>query len=242
MIAHFVICSLGSTDLLELAIASVHKFAGDATLDHITIPDSELGNPNAHGRALTQWAYDPQREPIPDDDVVVIMDPDVAILSPKWRAQMERAFNLDPNLGIWGAGCMEDFGLRIHPSMMVIRGKTFNTMSATFRPFSRPGDTEWLDTGGWYCKCARDKGWNLQRVERALHYDWQGFSAWYWEHAIYLQHAWDHEREVMPMWVHLGGGTWSDPTRLNLWQRLRRRQAIAKRRKFVEAVKKALAS
>ena len=241
MIAHFVICVLGSADLLELAIASVHKFAGDATLDLIQLPDSAYGNAFAHGRALDQWRTKVERDPIPDEDVVVLMDPDTAILSPHWRVAMERAFALFPQVGVWGAGCTEDMGRRIHPSMMAIRGKAFNTLTATFRDFHRPTDTEWLDTGGWYCKCAEAHGWQLFGVERALGFDWHGAAAWYREGSDTLRHLWDHEIEVTPMWVHLGGGTHSDPARLNWWQRLRRRQAIAKRRRFIEAVKTVLA-
>lgn len=240
MIAHFVICTLGSADLLEVAIASVHKFAGDATLDLIELPERALGDRDAHGRALDQWQREPGREAIPDHDVVVIMDPDVAILSAHWRVEMERTLRVMPNVGIWGAGCREDFGLRVHPSMMVIRGTVFNTLTSTFRPFARPGDTEFLDTAGWYCKCARDKGWKLWREERALGYDWHGAAAWYPYTATFLRHAWEHEQTPTPMWAHLGGGTWSDPARLTWWQRQRRRRAVAKRREFIAAVTQVL--
>ena len=243
MIAHFVICTLGSQDLVELAVASIHKFAGDATLDLIQLPESALGDRNAHGHALDQWQRNEEREPIPDEDVVVVMDPDVAILSDKWRTEMERTFKLLPKVGIWGAGCTEDFGLRIHPSMMVIRGVVFNTLTSSFKPFHRPTDTQWLDTGGWYCKCAVNRGWKLWREERALGHDWHGAAAWYDVTATYLRHKWDHEETTpLPMWVHLGGGTWSDPTRLTWWQRQRRRSALAKRRKFIEAVEKVLSA
>lgn len=242
MIAHFVICTLGSPDLLELAIASVHKYAGETTLDLLRLPESAYGNPAAHGNALDTWRNEMvEQRAFPDEDAVVIMDPDTVILTSDWRTEMETTFRHMSKVGIWGAGCREDFGLRIHPSMMAIRGTVFNNLTATFRPFARPGDREWLDTGGWYCKCARDHGWKLWREERALGYDWHGASAWYAHSTQYLRHQYAHHTYITPMWVHLGGGTHSDPARLNWVQKLRRRRAIATRRRFVAAVKEHLA-
>lgn len=229
MIAHFVICALGSADLLRLAVASIHKFAGESTLDIVTLSDKAVGDAHAHGRALDQWRDSHEREQVSNDDVVVIMDPDAVILSLQWRKEMEATFTLMPKVGIWGAGCREDFGLRVHPSMMAIRGTLFNTSSASFKPYSRKGDRDWRDTAGWYCKVARDKGWRLWREERALGHDWHGAAAWcHWR------------APNVPMWVHLGGGTWSDPARLTWWQRQRRRQAIKTRRRFIAACEEVL--
>jgi hypothetical protein len=235
MIARFVICALGSADLVALAVASIEKFAGDATVDLIQLRESALGDPNAHGRALDQWRLNTEREPIPDEDVVVIMDPDAAITSPLWRKQLEYAMWF-PQVGIWGAGCKEDFGARIHPLMMAIRGKCFNEIDATFRPFHREGTFEWRDTAGWYCKCALTKGWTLRAVERFGTY--QKASGNWWR--VPDVQAWVFGFDTL--FVHLGGGTWSDPTRLTWWQRQRRRRALRLRRRYVAEVRKILAT
>ncbi len=227
MIAHFVICYLGGMDLLQLAVASIHKFAGDATVDLVKIPEVKLGDPQAHGLALDQWSRESMVETYIDDrDVVVVMDPDAAILSHKFRMRLEDVFD-DPNVGIWGAGCREDFGLRVHPMMMAIRGKLFNLQAekeTTFRPFVPDGQQEWRDTGGWYCKCAVTRGWELVREERRLGQDWHGAAAF----------------GEGPLFVHLGGGTWSDPARMSWLQRVKNRRAIQRRRSFIAAVESVL--
>lgn len=227
MIAHFVICHIGSYDLIQLAVASIHKFAGDATVDLVEIPDSKFGDPQAHGRALDQWSREALLEmDIDDRDVVVVMDPDAAILSHTFRPRMEAVF-ANPNVGIWGAGCREDFGLRVHPMLMAIRGKLFNLqagLETTFRPLAPEHSTEWRDTGGWYCKCAVTRGWELKREERRLGQDW------HWAAAF------GNHPAVRPMFVHLGGGTTSDPARMNWLQRVKNRRAIQRRRSFITAV------
>jgi hypothetical protein len=240
MIAHFVVCTLGSADLVAVCVASIEKFGGDAQLHLIQLPDSAYLNPLAHGRALDQWrnAIEDRAIPISDHDVVVIMDPDCAILSPQWRPVMEKAFANDPHLGVWGAGSREDFGPRVHPSMMVIRASLFVRLTSSFQP---RGEGDWRDTGGWYCKCVVAGGWRVTPVERAHGWDWHGASAWYdpWV-KLSLRTLWDHGIAPMPLWSHLGGGTHTDVSRLTWWQRQARRPAIRRRRRWVAEVEKVL--
>ena len=138
MIAHFVVCALGEQDLLEACITSIDTFGGDSTLDVIKLPD-DTTDPAAHGRAFDQWRV--AHRVMPPGDVIVLMDPDCALLSHGWRRELERAMAL-PEVGIWGAGSTKDYGPRVHASLCAIRGDLWNTSAATFLPIPtrpRPG-------------------------------------------------------------------------------------------------------
>src|SRR3990167_6619637 len=124
LMLHFCIITLGCEDLVELALASIKKYAGDCVGDVGTLP-ADTTDPAMHGRAIDLWRA--RHGPVADDDLVVVMDPDVVILSVWWRIEMERAFRPD-QIGIWGAGSAEDFGPRVHVSMMAIRGKLWNAL------------------------------------------------------------------------------------------------------------------
>ncbi len=224
---HFCIITLGCADLVELALASIKKYAGDCVGDVGTLPMNTT-DPAMHGRAIDLWRE--RRNLIADHDTVVIMDPDVVILSDWWRREMESAFS-DPRVGIWGAGSAEDFGPRVHPSMMVIRGKLWNELPVTFVPGD---DKDWSDAGGHYCKWATWGGWGgwtLKPIERGA--DWHGFSAWGWCCGAQSEFC-------KPMWVHLGGGSHSDAARMTWLQRMRRWRAIRERERFKRLVKEHL--
>ena len=223
---HFCIITLGCADLVELALASIKKYAGNCVGDVGTLP-ADTTDPVMHGRAIDLWRA--RHGPVADDDIVVIMDPDVVILSGGWRREMESAFS-DPRIGIWGAGSAEDFGPRVHASMMAIRGKLWNELPVTFTPGN---DKNWRDTGGNYCKWATWGNWVLKPIERGL--DWHEFSAWGWCYGS--QTNW-----CKPAWVHLGGGSHSDPTRLTWLQRMRRWRAIRERERFKRLVREHLCS
>ena len=217
---HFCLVTLGSKDLLTLALASIDKYAGDCNVDIINNEPNYAKGSWAHGDALDHWRRS-QKLGIKDTDIVVIMDPDVVILSKWWREEVESAFR-QPSVGIWGAGARDDFGPRVHASMMCIRGQVFNDMDATFQPVMQ-GD--WRDTGGAYCRMASVTGWRVVPLERGK--DWNGSSAWwkpepspYWN---------------IPLWAHLGGGTHSDPTRLTRWERIKHFREISRRKHFVWA-------
>ena len=219
---HFCIITLGCADLVELALASIKKYAGDCVGDVGTLP-ADTTDPAMHGRAIDLWRA--RHGPVADNDIVVIMDPDVVILSDEWRREMIATFS-NPRIGIWGAGSAEDFGSRVHASMMAIRGKLWNKLPVTFAPGNDP---EWRDTGGNYCKWATWGDWILKPIERGA--DWHGFSAW-------KSYRWP----PVPLWAHLGGGSHSDPTRLTWLQRVRRRQAIRERERFKRVVREHLCS
>lgn len=212
---HFLLVTLGGEDLLALALASIDRYAGDCEVDIVRLP-ADTTDPFAHGHAIDFWR-ERQKFGVKDTDAVCIMDPDVVILSEWWRREVDRVLfdENDGSVGIWGAGSAEDYGPRIHASMMVIRGRLFNDLIRSFAPCLDPREREWRDTGGLYCMWAKDAGWRLNPVERGQ--DWHGFAAW-------------------GTWTHLGGGSHSDPTRMTTWQRLRQWKAIARRRTFIKAV------
>ncbi len=228
---HFLLVTLDGKDLLELAIASIDNYAGDCELDIVDLP-AETIDPWAHGRAIDFWRRR-QKIGIRDTDLVAIMDPDCAILSDWWRREVDEAFS-DPTIGIWGAGSTEDFGPRVHASMMVVRGELFNNYEYSFMPQST--DARWRDTGGNYCRLA-SQVYTIMPIERGHHYDWHGASAWYPYHMRnHMRFHWDHET-LCPMWVHLGGGSFSDPARMTRWQRITQWQAIRRRERFKRAVR-----
>ena len=131
---HFCIITLGCADLVELALASIKKYAGDCVGDVGTLP-ADTTDPAMHGRAIDLWRA--RHGPVADNDIVVIMDPDVVILYETWRMELDRAF-ANPQVGIWGAGSTEDFGPRVHASMMAIRGEVWNTLDRSFVPTDNP--------------------------------------------------------------------------------------------------------
>ena len=160
MIAHFVVCALGGQDLLEACIASIDTFGGEATtLDVIKLPD-DTTDPAAHGRAFDQWRA--AHRVMPPGDVIVLMDPDCALLSHGWRRELERAMAL-PEVGLWGAGSTKDYGPRVHASLCAIRGDLWNTSAATFLPI---GAGPWRDTAGsaaWWAM-ERQRLWSAPRL------------------------------------------------------------------------------
>lgn len=235
MIAHFIICTLGSADLVQLCLHSIRRFGGNCMVDIVDLP-ADTTDPAAHGYALNQWrqTYDGQ---VADDDVVVIMDPDCALLSAQWRIEMERAFSA-PHVAIWGAGAQEDFGPRVHASMMCIRGSFWNRrwmLNYGFVPCPDAREYKWRDTGGLVCMWAKAIGLTVQPLERGP--DWHGASAW-WGMKPVPSEAF----MPAPLWSHLGGGTHSDVTRLTWWQRQRRRRAIKQRRRWIKAVQTLLSN
>ena len=223
---HFCIITLGCADLVELALASIKKYAGDCVGDVGTLP-ADTTDPAMHGRAIDLWRA--RHGPVADNDIVVIMDPDVVILSHWWRLEMDAAFS-NLRVGIWGAGSREDFGPRVHASMMAIRGKLWNySLDIPAYTFVPKGDGAWRDTGGRFCCEATCDWWLLKPVERGR--DWLGeFSCW--RETTYQTGA--------PMWTHLGGGSHSDPSRLTWPQRIRRWRAIRERERFKRVVKEHL--
>ncbi len=213
---HFLLVTLGSRDLIELALASIDKYAGECEADIVDLP-KDTTDPAAHGRAIDFWRHR-QKIGIRDTDLVAIMDPDCALLSEWWRREVDAAF-VDSQVGIWGAGNAAAWGPRVHASMMVIRGQLFNNYEYSFIPQS--ADPRWRDTGGNYCRLASG-AWKIIPVEQA--HDWHGFSAW-------------------GSWTHLGGGSHSDVTRMTWKQRYLvpwRRRAIWKRKRFKRAVREHL--
>ena len=239
---HVLIVALGSRDLIDLARRSLHRYAHDVTT-HVEELPATTNDPRAHGAAIDRWRdamRDPDimswRGPIRDTDTVVIMDPDVAILSEWWLREMIRVlYDENPgDVGIWGAGSAEDFGPRVHASMMAIRGTLWNTSQATFLPI---GTGPWRDTGGFYCEQAMKLGWKVVPVERGS--DWNRFSAWWKIGSKYGDLA-NGIEERGPMWTHLGGGSHSDPTRMTWWQRIKRRRAVRERERFKAAVREHL--
>ena len=221
---HFCIVTLGGRDLVRLCQASLKKYSGFET--RWSFPSLSQWTPfdtTDHGLMLDHWRTE-MKGLIRDIDLVVIMDPDCVLLVFRWRHEIDRVFK-DSTIGIWGAGSTEDFGPRVHASMMVIRGELWNTLDRSFTPCTDPREQTWRDTGGLYCMFAKAAGWQLKPIERGP--DWHGVSAW-WSGST-------------PLWAHLGGGTWSDPTRMTWWQRIRRRKAIQQRRRFIAAVEEHLA-
>ena len=225
MIAHFVVCALGGQDLLEACIASIDTFGGEATtLDVIKLPD-DTTDPAVHGRAFDQWRA--AHRVMPPGDVIVLMDPDCALLSHGWRRELERAMAL-PEVGLWGAGSTKDYGPRVHASLCAIRGDLWNTSAATFLPI---GAGPWRDTAGHYCQQAAQLSWRVLPYERGV--DWVGGSAAWW--AMERQRLWSAPRLL---WSHLGGGSHSDPLRMTPWQRVKRWRRVQGRRIWREAVLK----
>lgn len=227
---HVCMVTLGGRDLVELAIASLNKYAGDdVSLDIVDLP-KDTTDPWAHGRAIDFWRQR-QKVGIRDSDLVAIMDPDCVLLEATWRREVDRVMSdeNDGNVGIWGAGASEDWGPRVHASMMVIRGKLFNNYEYSFMPQSL--DSRWRDTGGNYCRLAAGAGWRVVPAERGV--DWNGFSCW--RHSLPLTLVTDY-----PLWTHLGGGSHSDPTRMTPWQRIKRWRAVQRRERFKALVKEHL--
>lgn len=240
---HFCIVTLGSGDLRDMCVASIAKYAGqNVSVNQVPLP-SDTCDPRAHGQAIDEWRRT-WKGAIKDTDIVCVMDPDCILLSVWWRIELERAFadwsHADSYVGIWGAGSKEDFGPRVHASMMCVQGKLWNQAEWGFAPCTDPRERTWRDTGGLFCLWAVDHGWRVRPVERGP--DWQGASA-YWPFP-YRNRLWDepfyyyHERA--PMWSHLGGGTHSDPQRLTWWQRYKRRKQIKQRHRWAGAVKEHL--
>ena len=238
---HVLIVALGSHDLVDLARQSFHHYTqAHSVTSHVEELPLNTNDSRAHGAAIDRWRdtlREPQilgwRGPVWDSDIVVIMDPDVAILSEWWLREMERVL-LDENpgdVGIWGAGSAEDFGPRVHASMMAIRGRLWNFSQATFLPI---GTGPWRDTGGFYCEQAVKLGWKVVPVERGA--DWGDFSCWR------MQRRHDVAKPGLdsPIWTHLGGGSHSDPTRMTWWQRIKRRRAVRERERFKAAVREHL--
>lgn len=238
VIIHFLIVQLGGQDLVDLALASIAKYAPTSTVNVVPLPLT-ITDPAAHGRAIDQWR-ETYQGPVLDSDVVVLMDPDVVILSEQWRVKLDHAFADDMHIGIWGAGAAEDFGPRVHASMMAIRGKVWNTIKRSFTPCRDPREREWRDTGGLYCLWATDAGWPVEPLERGP--DWHGASAWWgmkWHTAPTIAGMYNW-REPVPLWSHLGGSSHSDPTRMTWWQRVKRVRQIRRRREWITAVKEHL--
>lgn len=213
MTIHMLICALGGDDLLPVCLASVVTYTR-ITPDIRYIPVNTT-DPCEHGRTIDTWRQESLAY-VKDEDVVAIVDPDVVLLSHQWQHEVKRAF-ANPAVGVWGAGSQEDFGPRVHASMLCVRGALWRDPGtgplSSFVPCLDPRERVWRDTGGMFCLGAVMAWWAVQPVERGP--DWHGASA-YWHEGI-------------PMWSHLGGGTHSDPARLTWWQRLRRRQAIQQR-------------
>lgn len=245
---HFLIITLGSADLVALALSSIRRYAPASMIDLVPLHPSTNGA-RAHGAAIDQWR-DTYAGQVADGDVVVIMDPDVVLLSAQWCKEVEGAF-ADERVGIWGAGARDDFGPRVHAHMMCIRGRVWNTVQATFTPCRDMRERAWRDTGGLYCLAAIDAGWQVQPLERGP--DWHGVSAWWGRQEWSVQTtmtilatAYAHLDATpkkmytpTPLWAHLGSSTHSDPLRLTWWQRLRRWRQIKQRRQFIAAVRNA---
>lgn len=222
---HFLLCTLGSPDLLELALRSIDRYAGECEVDVVKLDEATL-TPRSHGAAIDFWR-ERQKIGVRDNGIVILMDPDSVLLSEYFRAELDTAFS-NPTIGIWGAGSAQDWGPRVHASMMAIRGVVFNDLIRSFTPCLDPRERTWRDTGGLYCMWAKDAGWTLQPVERGP--DWGGASAW-WDGAL------------IPLWAHLGGGTHSDVARMTWKQRYLvpwRRREIRKRRIFIDAAREHL--
>lgn len=237
---HVLICALGSDDLLDLCLDSLAKFAGGNYAPHVLYLPLNTTDPAEHGRTIDGWRQQMQRtQVIRDDDVVVIMDPDVALLSSQWRVELERAF-ADPKVAIWGAGAKEDFGPRVHASMMALRGAYWNerwALNYTFEPCRDPRERTWRDTGGLICMWAQATGWKVQPLERGP--DWHGVSAWWGMHtypALRMFYG-SPIMQPIPLWAHLGGGTHSDPERMTRVQRLLRWRQVQRRQRFIAAVR-----
>lgn len=235
---HFCIVTLGSDDLLELSVASIQKYVSTPhTVESIHLP-LNTDDPREHGRAIDEWRQH-TRGLVWERDTVVIMDPDVAILSLWWERQLEiDLYEKNPdNVGIWGAGSTEDFGPRVHASMMAIRGKLWNGPPGSFNPCTDPRERTWRDTGGLYCMWAKAAGWELRPVERGS--DWHGFSAWYWSASIDTMMV--KGTMCHPLWTHLGGGSHSDPARMTWLQRIKRYRAVRERERWKRLVHEHLA-
>lgn len=230
---HILVCALGGDDLLDVCLASVAKYAGSDYRLHVRYVPTDSTDPADHGRTINLWR---QQQPVSNEDIVALMDPDCVLLSDWWRREMERAFAL-VSAGVWGAGSKEDFGPRVHASMMCVRGWLWNQPTFGFTPCPDPRERTWRDTGGLFCLSAVEAGWRVLPVERGE--DWHGASA-YWP-SLYRNRLWDHCHERGPMWSHLGGGTHSDPTRLTWLQRLHRYKQIKQRHRWLAAVKAHLA-
>jgi hypothetical protein len=239
VVIHFLLVQLGSPDLLTLALASIERFAGDCNVDIVKLPDN-TNDPRAHGQAVDDWKKF-QKFGVVDKDVVVLMDTDVVLLSEQWRVELDAAF-ADPHVGVWGAGAQEDFGPRVHASMMAIRGSIFNSLERSFTPCVDLREQTWRDTGGLYCMWVHDAGYEVRPVERGV--DWAGAAAWWGMHEYpALDAIWGAQvRQPVPLWSHLGGGTHSDPARLTWWERCKRHRALRQRRRWSEAAKVLLRS
>ena len=222
---HFLIVQLGSQDLMEVALASIDRYAGDCNVDVVKLPDATT-DPGAHGRAIDHWRRF-QQVAVLDRDIVVIMDPDVILLSEQWRVSLDLAF-ADRTVGVWGAGNTQRWGPRVHAHMMAIRGGTFNTLERSFTPCLDLREQTWRDTGGLYCMWVASTGQEVRPVEQGP--NWSSAAAW-----------WDGD---IPLWAHLGGGSHSDVSRLTWQQRLSpwRYKEIKKRRQFLADARKLLTS
>ena len=223
---HFVIVTLGSADLVALALSSIRRYAPNCMVDLVPLP-ADTHDARAHGAAIDLWRSTFEGQVL-DDDVLVIMDPDVVLLSTQWQREIAQAFE-DRHVGIWGAGAQEDFGPRVHAHMMCIRGRVWNTLAATFTPCRDARERTWRDTGGLYCLAAIDAGWRVVPLERGP--DWHGVSAWWAMRKGELSGT----RIPTPLWAHLGSSTHSDIARLTPWQRIKRRKRIRQRRTFIKA-------
>ena len=229
VLIHFLLVTLGSADLVELALRSIDKYVDPCTVDLVALPDTTT-DPMAHGNAIDFWRIR-QKVGVKDSDIVVVMDPDCVILSEWFQREMEQAFT-DPKVAIWGAGNQRAWGPRVHASMLAIRGQVFNDYQYTF---CAVGSGDWRDTGGRYCQLVSGAEWKLKPVEQ--HLDWNGISCW--RHYDPLALVTDY-----PLWAHLGGGSHSDIHRMTWKQRYLvpwRRREIRKRERFKKAVLEHLA-
>ena len=227
---HFLIVQLGSQDLMTTALASIERFAGECNVDIVKLPDSTT-DPRAHGQAIDDWR---KFQHIAVKDVVVVMDPDVVLLSERWRIEVEAAFA--SGVGIWGAGNQHAWGPRVHAHMMVISGSVFNSLERSFTPCLDVREQDWRDTGGLYCMWARAAGWKVRPVEQGR--DWHGVSAGY-------SHPAGMANGCRALWAHLGGGSHSDVKRMTWRQQYLsawRRREIAKRKRFLRAAHTHLSS
>ena len=227
---HFLIVQLGSDDLMVTALASIDRFAGHCNVDVVKLP-LDTRDPRAHGQAIDDWRRF-QQVSVMDRDVVCIMDPDVVLLSAQWRVAADEAFD-NPHVGIWGAGAQEDFGPRVHASLLCVRGSIFNTLERSFTPCLDLREQTWRDTGGLYCMWVKHAGHEVRPLERGP--DWHGAAAWWGRVAVPRQRlpVW----QPVPLWAHLGGGSHSDPTRMTPWQRLRNWRLLQKRQRFLAAAR-----
>ncbi len=231
---HFLIVQLGSDDLMVTALASIDRFAGECNVDVVKLPIATT-DPRAHGQAIDDWRKF-QKFGIADTDIVVLMDPDVVLLSAQWRKELDAAFT-DPHLGVWGAGAKEDFGPRVHASMFAVRGSIFNTLERSFTPCLDLRERTWRDTAGLYCMWVHDAGYKVQPVERGP--DWHGVSAWWGRVQVPNQAlpVW----QPVPLWAHLGGGSHSDPARMTTWQQVRNWRSVQRRTRFIRDARALLA-